>query len=53
LVLNFPNLAILVGKEMGKIVKIQEKCKQFFYIKIEITNFKEKRVTPNDFFFKF
>jgi hypothetical protein len=37
LVSNFPNLAILVGTKMEKIVQIQEKIKN-----IEIGNFKEK-----------
>jgi hypothetical protein len=44
LVLNFPNLAILVGRKM----KIQDKCKQQTKLpKFDITNFK-KKVTFNE-----
>jgi uncharacterized membrane protein YqgA involved in biofilm formation len=44
---KFPNLAILVGKKMGKIVQIQEKMKKKFQ-KFEIRN-KKRLLLKNKF----
>jgi hypothetical protein len=42
---SLPNLAILVGWKMEKIVQIQEKCKQQKNCqKFEISNLKEKKL---------
>jgi len=46
LVLNFFNLAILIGENLKKIVQIQKKMltQKKIAKKFEITNFKEKRL---------
>ncbi len=52
-VLSFRNLAILVGKKILKIMKNLKNINiKTNYQKLEITNFKEKNVTPYEYKFK-